>query len=109
MEMRIFVRTFFTTFNVDYHDKRELMNLELCWARKHHPKALKNWFNEFNCGRRSLKNELREDRPKTAVESENIDAVRELIMQYRHVTYSAIKASLVIYSTSIYSKLHQHT
>ena len=43
--------------------------------------AMKNLFNEFNCGRRSLKDELREDPPKTAVVSENIDAVRELIMQ----------------------------
>ena len=48
---------------------------------------MKNWFTEFNCGRRSLKDEVREGPPKTAVVSDNIDAVRELIMQYRHVTY----------------------
>ena len=42
--------------------------------------TVKNWFNEFNCGRRSLKDEVRECHPKTAVVPENIDAVRELIM-----------------------------
>ena len=38
-----------------------------------------NWFKEFNCGRWSLKDEVREGPPKTAVVPENIDAVRELI------------------------------
>ena len=45
--------------------------------------TVKNWFNEFNRGRRSLEDE---GRPKTVVVPENIDAVRELIMQDRHVT-----------------------
>ena len=57
---------------------------------------MKNWFNEFNCGRRSLKDEVREDRPKTAVLSENINAIRVHIMQDRHVTYREIEASLSI-------------
>ena len=47
--------------------------------------SVKNWFNEFKRGS-SLKYELREGPSKTAVVSENIDAVRELIMQDRHVT-----------------------
>ena len=42
--------------------------------------TMKSWFNSFNCERRSLKDEVREGRPKTAVVSEIIDAVRELIM-----------------------------
>ena len=37
--------------------------------------TVKNWFNEFNCDRCSLKDEVREGRLKTAVVSENIDAV----------------------------------
>ena len=45
---------------------------------------------------------------KTRVVSENIDAVRELIMQDRHVTYRAIEASLGISSSSIHSILHEH-
>ena len=42
----------------------------------------------------------------TTVESENIDAVRELIMQDRHVIYREIKAFLGISPTSIHSTLH---
>ena len=38
--------------------------------------TVKNYFNEFYCGQRSLKDEVREGPPKTAVVSENIDAVR---------------------------------
>ena len=56
---------------------------------------------------RSLKNEVREGRPKTAVVSENIDAVRELIMPDRHVTYRQIEASLDISCSSIRSILHE--
>ena len=49
-------------------------------------KTVKNWFNEFNCARRSLKDEIHEVPPKTAVVLEKIGAVQELIMQDRHVT-----------------------
>ena len=70
--------------------------------------TVKNWLNEFNCGHRSLKEEVREARPKTAVVSENIDVVRELIMQDRHATCREIKASLGISATSIHSILHKH-
>ena len=59
--------------------------------------TVKNWFNEFSYARRSLKDELREGRSKTAIVSENIVAVRELIMQDRHVTYLEIEASLNIF------------
>ena len=41
--------------------------------------TVKNWFNEFNCGRSSLKDEFREGPPKTAVVKENTDTVRELM------------------------------
>ena len=95
--MNIYVH-FVTTFNVDYI------------TRVHAPsyRTMKNWFNEFDRGRRSLKDELRKGRPKTAVVSENIDAVREVIMQDRHVTYREIDATLSISSTSIHSTLHEH-
>ena len=55
--------------------------------------TVKNWFNEFICGRNSLKDEVRESRSKTTVVPENIDAVRELIMQDPHVTYRKIALS----------------
>ena len=67
---------------------------------------MKNWFTDFNRGRRSLKDKFREDPSKTAVVPANIDAVRELIMQDRHVTYREIEATLGISSTSIHSLLH---
>ena len=56
---------------------------------------------------RLLKNEIREGLPKAALESENIDALRELIMQDRHVTYLEIEASLGISSSNIHSILHE--
>ena len=48
--------------------------------------TMKNWYNEFIHGRRSLKDEFRESCPKVAVVPQNIDAVRELIMQDRQLT-----------------------
>ena len=62
----------------------------------------------YGTGRRSLKDEVREGPPKIDVVSENIDAVLELIMQDRHVTYREIKPSLDISSTNIYSILQEH-
>ena len=56
----------------------------------------------FNCGWRSLKVEVREDSPKTAVVSKNIDAVREQILPDRHVTYREIETSLDISFTCIH-------
>ena len=41
--------------------------------------TVKNWFNEFKRGRTSLKDEVCEVTPKTAVVPENIDVVPELI------------------------------
>ena len=70
--------------------------------------TVKKWFNEFNRGRSSLKDEFREAHPKTVVVSGNIDAVRDLIMQDRHVTCREIKTSLGTSSTSIHSILHEH-
>ena len=50
---------------------------------------MKNCFNEFNRGRNSLKDEFREGpHPCATHVSEDIDAVRVLIMQDRHVRYS---------------------
>ncbi|GBP16817.1 hypothetical protein EVAR_13202_1 [Eumeta japonica] len=54
------------------------------------------WFSEFNLGRSMIADKSKEGRPKSIVVSKNIDAVRELIMQDRHVTYCEIKTSLVI-------------
>ena len=45
------------------------------------------WYGEFNPGRSSFRDEFREDCPKSVVVPETSDAVRQLILQYRHVIY----------------------
>ena len=54
------------------------------------------WHTTIICGQRSLKAEVREGRSKTAIVSENVDAVRELIMKDRHVTYREKEPTLGI-------------
>ena len=54
------------------------------------------WYGEFNRCRSSLQNEFREDRPKSVVVPETIDAVRQLTLQDFHVTYREIEATLGI-------------
>jgi len=50
-----------------------------------------------------MNSSVAEVRPKTVVVQGNIDAVRKLIMQDRHVTYREIKASLGISFNSLHS------
>ena len=64
------------------------------------------WYDEFNRGRSSLQDEFREDRPKSVVVPETINAV--LILQDRHVTYREIETTLGISGTSLHSILHEH-
>ena len=54
------------------------------------------WYDEFNRGRSSLQDEFRGARPKSVVIPETIDAVRQLILQNRHVFYREIETSLGI-------------
>lgn len=48
------------------------------------------WYGEFNRSRSSLQDEFREDR-KSVVVPENINALRELILKDRHMTYREIE------------------
>ena len=50
------------------------------------------WYGEFNRGRSSLQDEFREGRSKSVVVPETINAVRQLILHDRHVTYREIEA-----------------
>ena len=59
------------------------------------------WYGEFNRGRSSLQDKFLEGRPKSIVVAKTIDAVRQLILQDRHVTYREIETSLGISGTSI--------
>ena len=66
------------------------------------------WYGEFNRGCSSLQDEFREGCPKSVVVPETIDAVRQLILQNRHVNYRKIETRLGISGTSIHSILHGH-
>lgn len=67
-----------------------------------------HWFSEFNRGRSMLTDEVKAGRPKSVVVPQNIEAVRKLIMDDRHVTHREIEATLDISMTSINSILHDH-
>ncbi|CAH2004492.1 unnamed protein product [Acanthoscelides obtectus] len=56
---------------------------------------------------RCLSDDSRVGAPKTAVTQENVDAVRKLIIEDRHVTYREIEASLKISKTSIKKFSHE--
>ncbi|KAI8419859.1 hypothetical protein MSG28_008487 [Choristoneura fumiferana] len=59
-------------------------------------RTVERWYLEFLHGCSSLSDRHHEGRPKTAVIQENIDAVRQLIVEDRHATYREIEASLSI-------------
>ncbi|GBP48437.1 hypothetical protein EVAR_32839_1 [Eumeta japonica] len=54
-----------------------------------------------------LTDKFKESRPKSVVVPQNIDAVRELIMQDHHVTYRETKAPLGINMAGMHKMLHQ--
>ena len=54
-----------------------------------------------------LQDEFREGRSKSVVVPKAIDAMRQLILQNRHVTYREIETTLGISGTSIHSMLHE--
>ncbi|CAH1979412.1 unnamed protein product [Acanthoscelides obtectus] len=72
-----------------------------------HQSTISRWYGEFKRGRVSLSDDPRVGAPKTAVTQENVDAVRKLIIEDRHVTYREIEASLKISKTSIQKILHE--
>ncbi|CAH1958315.1 unnamed protein product [Acanthoscelides obtectus] len=72
-----------------------------------HQSTISRWYGEFKRGRVSLEDDPRVGAPKTAVTQENIDAVRKLITEDRHVTYREIEASLKIPKTSNQQNVHE--
>ncbi|KAF8794101.1 hypothetical protein HNY73_002116 [Argiope bruennichi] len=54
-------------------------------------KTVYNWFSEFLRGLASVSDESREGRPKSVVIPRNVDAVRKMIEEDRHVMYREIK------------------
>ncbi|CAH1979499.1 unnamed protein product [Acanthoscelides obtectus] len=72
-----------------------------------HQSTISRWYGEFRRGRVSLGDDSRVGAPQTAVTQENVDAVRKLTIEDRHVTYREIEASLKISKTSIQKILHE--
>ncbi|CAH2013252.1 unnamed protein product [Acanthoscelides obtectus] len=72
-----------------------------------HQSTISRGYGEFKRGRVSLSDDPRVGAPKTTVTLENVDAVRKLTIEDRHVTYREIEASLKISKTSIQKKLHE--
>ena len=62
---------------------------------------------EFNQDRSSLQDEFREGRSKPFVVPKTIGAVRQMILQDRHVTYREIETTLGISGTRMHSILHE--
>ena len=58
--------------------------------------SIYRWYVEFNRGRSSPQNKFREGRSKSDVVPETIDAVRQLILQDRHMAYCEIETTLDI-------------
>ena len=65
--------------------------------------SVSRWYAEFNWSRSSHQDELREGRPKSAVVPQTINAVRQMILQDRHVTYREIETTLGISGTILYT------
>ncbi|CAH1990240.1 unnamed protein product [Acanthoscelides obtectus] len=71
-----------------------------------HQSTISRWYEEFKRGV-SLSDDPRVSAPKTAVTQENVDAVRKLTIEDRHVTYRENEASLKISKTLIEKNLHE--
>ncbi|CAH1996830.1 unnamed protein product [Acanthoscelides obtectus] len=107
-------RVTFSRHNLLYNFQRQLSQQE-CLAEllsvfgneAPHQLTITRWYEEFKRGRVSLSGDPRVGAPKTAVIQENVDAVRKLIIEDRHVTYREIEASLKISKTSIQKILHE--
>ncbi|GBP72279.1 hypothetical protein EVAR_24847_1 [Eumeta japonica] len=62
-------------------------------------------FGEFNRGRSTLTDEFKEGCSKSVVAPQSIDAVRELMIEDRHVTCREIKASWAYKYDEHYTKI----
>lgn len=64
------------------------------------------WFSEFKRGRQYLNDENREGRPKSAVTSKNIEAVKRMVEEDPRSSYTMIQESIGIGSAAVEKILH---
>ena len=96
--MNIFVRLFFYNFRRGLTQRQCIDELNSIFGYKDPSRtSIYRWYGDFNRGRSSLLEEFREGRPKSVVVPETIDAVRQLILQDRRVTYREIATTLVAF------------
>ncbi|CAH1969158.1 unnamed protein product [Acanthoscelides obtectus] len=72
-----------------------------------HQSTIFRWYGELKRGRVSLSNDPRVRAPKTAVTQENVDVVRKLNIEHRHVTYREIESTMKISMASIQKISHE--
>ena len=95
--MNIFVRFVFTNFRRGLTQLQCIDELnKILGFEVPSRTSVYRWYFEFNRGRSSLQDEFRESCPKSVVVPETIDAVRQLILQNRHVIYREIETTLGI-------------
>ena len=107
--MNIFVRKNFYNFRRGLTQQQCIDELNLIFGDEAPSRtSIYPWYGEFNRGRSSLQDEFCEGRPKSVIIPETIDAVLQLILQNRHVTYREIETIFDISGTSIHSILHEY-
>jgi [histone H3]-lysine36 N-dimethyltransferase SETMAR len=72
-----------------------------------HLATICRWYTEFKRGKTTFEDDPRSGRPSTAVTDENINAVRALVGENRHVTYQEIETILGIGSAAVRNILHE--
>ena len=104
-----FLASFFYNFRCGLTQQQCIYELNSNFANEAPSRAnVYRWYGEFNRGRSSFQDEFREGRSKSVVVSKTIDAVRQLLLQDRHVIYYGIETTLGISGTNIHSILHEH-
>ena len=86
--MNIFVRFFFYNFRRGLTQQQCIDELNSIFGYEAPLRtSVYRWYSKFNRGCSSLQDEFRKCRPKSVVVPEDdVDAVRQLILQDRHVT-----------------------